>query len=106
MTVVGVDSVPKVCYLFGVRGTYDMNNTSYRDPPATLNLAEFAHYLMTTNPRLAMGLLAAAVEERASLPSEMEGKLIEVPAFDDDGTPLYAFTERGEEVYAHLLPKD
>ena len=83
-----------------------MNNTSYRDPPATLNLAEFAHYLMTTNPRLAMGLLAAAVEEMASLPSEMEGKLIEVPAFDVDGTPLYAFTERGEEVYAHLLPKD
>jgi len=80
--------------------------TQYRDPPATLNMGEFCHYLMTTNPRLAMALLAAAVEEMASLPSECEGKLIEVPVFDEDGTPLYALTERGEEVYAHLLPKD
>jgi len=102
----GVDSEPRVCYLFGVRGAQNMNRSEYRDPPATLNIAEFSHYLMVTNPRLAMALLAAAVEEMASLPSEMEGKLIEVPAFDDDGTPLYALTERGEEVYAHLLPKD
>jgi len=93
----------KVCYLFGVRGAYDMRDSTYRDPPATLNIAEFSHYLMVTNPRLAMALLAAAVEEMASLPSEIEEKLIEVPAFDEDGTPLYALTERGEEVYAHLL---
>ena len=80
--------------------------TQYRDPPATLDLAEFSHYLLTTNPRLALALLASAVEEMATLPSEFEGKLVEVPTFDEEGNPLYALTPHGEAVYAALLPHD
>ena len=64
------------------------------------------HYLLTTNPPLALALLASAVEEMATLPSEFEGKLVEVPTFDEEGNPLYALTPHREAVYAALLPHD
>lgn len=76
---------------------------AYRDPPATLNCAEFAHYLMTTNPQMAMMMVAAMVEMQAAQPSENPAKLVEVSVFDEDGTPLYNLTEAGEAVYADTV---
>jgi hypothetical protein len=80
-----------------------MSDPEYRDTPATLNIMEFTQYLVQTNPRFATALLAAAVENMASMPTEFDGKLIEVSVFDENGTPLYNLTESGEEVYGKLL---
>ena len=76
---------------------------TYRDPPATLNCAEMAHYLMTTNPQMAMMMVATMLEMQAAQPSENPNKLVEVSVFDDDGTPLYNLTEMGEAVYADTV---
>ena len=80
-----------------------MSNPEYRDTPATLNIMEFTQYLVETNPRFATALLAAAVENMATMPSESDAKLIEVSAFDENGTALYNLTQSGEEVYGRLL---
>ena len=93
----------KIMTATATRTAPDAHYTTYRDPPATLNNVEFAHYLMTTNPQMAMMMVAAMVEMQAAQPSEDPNKLVEVSVFDDDGTPLYNLTETGEAVYADTL---
>lgn len=89
--------------LTATRTAPDAHYTTYRDPPATLNCAEMAHYLMTTNPQMAMMMVATMLEMQAAQPSENPNKLVEVSVFDDDGTPLYNLTEMGEAVYADTI---
>ena len=72
---------------------------TYQDVPATLNLQEFASWMMSTNPSMAMSILMGALEDHASLPSEYEEKLVEVSVFDEEGTPLYNLTPTGSGVY-------
>ena len=76
----------------------------YKDPTATLNLHEFANYLMSTNPAMAMAMLRDWIDNHATMPSEWEGKLIEVSTFDDDGTPLFNLTATGDGMYEQTLP--
>ena len=78
----------------------------YKDPTATLNLHEFANYLMATNPAMAMAMLRDWIDNHATMPSEWEGKLIEVSTFGEDGTPLYNLTATGDGMYEQTLPLD
>lgn len=79
--------------------------TTYRDRPPTMNLQEMAVWLVTTNPSLAVSLLAQTLENNATLPTETDGKLVEVSVFDEDGNPEYNLTEQGQFIYEQTVPE-
>lgn len=79
--------------------------TTYRDRPPTMGVQEMAVWLLTTNPSLAVGLLAQTLEHNATLPTGTEGKLVEVSVFDEEGNPEYNLTEEGQFVYEQSVPE-
>lgn len=78
---------------------------SYKDRPATMPLQEMAVWMLTNNPSMAVSLLMQTLEENATLPTDTDGKLVEVTVWDEEGNPEYNLTDEGQFYYDQTVPE-